>query len=589
MFLRPLILPLLLTLSALPLRAQLPRHFFRNPLGIPVSLSANFGELRPGHWHMGLDMRTNQKENLPVYAAAAGYIAKVGVRPQSFGRFIIIHHPNGLSTLYAHLNDFFPELEKYVTEQQYKKESWAVELNFTPDQFPVSKGSFIAYSGNTGGSRGPHLHFEIITTSTERRHNPLLYDLVPEDGLPPVIQKLAVYDRRSSLQGTAPLFIDTRWTDSGYVLPKRPVLRTGWNRIAFGLQAFDKMIKGGSDNGIYAARLFVNDTLVFSFRLDSMDYEETGFIDAHTDYGHRYRGGGWYQRLFRLPGDRAPIYDPALGDGVLTLTDTVPRALRLEVSDAAGHTRSLRFSLQYSDSLAALQPLSAPREQIVWAPNQVNRLQEPAVEAWLPGGALYDTVYLPWRTMPAYGPASFSPAYTLGDPAQPLHESLIVRLKLSRPVPERWQDRLLILRTDPKGRQVRKGLWEEDWITGYFPEFGTFQVVADTIPPALAAPGPRAKGRGDTLDLSRQKFLALTPTDNYGIRRLRAEINGAWQRFTNDKSRTWLFPLDELPYGTHTLRVTVEDLAGNVGVREWVFVRGKYVTPVPKKKKGKKM
>src|SRR6188508_3396704 len=99
-----------------------PKNYFRNPLGIPMSLAANFGELRPDHWHMGLDIRTDQKENQPVYAAAEGYIAHIGIRPQSFGRFIIINHPNGLSTLYAHLNDFFPALEEYVTAQQYKNE-----------------------------------------------------------------------------------------------------------------------------------------------------------------------------------------------------------------------------------------------------------------------------------------------------------------------------------------------------------------------------------------------------------------------------------------------------------------------------------
>ena len=111
--------------------ASYPKDYFRNPMGIPMDLSANFGELRSNHWHMGLDIRTQQKVNLPVYAAAEGYIAHIGIRSQSFGRFIIINHPNGLSTLYAHLNDFFPELEKYVNEQQYAKESWAIELNFT--------------------------------------------------------------------------------------------------------------------------------------------------------------------------------------------------------------------------------------------------------------------------------------------------------------------------------------------------------------------------------------------------------------------------------------------------------------------------
>ena len=131
------------SLSAAAQSASYPKYYFRNPLGIPMEIQSNFGELRPDHWHMGLDLRTAQKENLPVYAAADGYIASLGIRPQSFGRFIIINHPNGLSTLYSHLNDFFPALEQYVTERQYEKESWAIELNFTKDQFPVNKSQFI--------------------------------------------------------------------------------------------------------------------------------------------------------------------------------------------------------------------------------------------------------------------------------------------------------------------------------------------------------------------------------------------------------------------------------------------------------------
>src|SRR5688572_7595124 len=135
--------------------SRYPQGYFGNPLGIPMSLSANFGELRSNHWHMGLDLRTDQKENYPVLASADGYIAHIGIRPSSFGRFIIVNHPNGYSTFYAHLNKFYPALEKFVREKQNEKESWAIELDFSEDDFKVKKAHEIGKSGNTGGSQGP--------------------------------------------------------------------------------------------------------------------------------------------------------------------------------------------------------------------------------------------------------------------------------------------------------------------------------------------------------------------------------------------------------------------------------------------------
>ncbi|HVW58636.1 MAG TPA: M23 family metallopeptidase, partial [Puia sp.] len=137
-----------------------PQGYFRNPLDIPIKLAANFGELRANHYHMGLDIRTQQKVNLPVMAAADGYVARVVVEPAGFGQAIYIRHPNGYTTLYAHLNKFFPALAAYVSSWQYKTESWQASIDIPAGAFPVKKGQLIAYSGSTGGSQGPHLHFE---------------------------------------------------------------------------------------------------------------------------------------------------------------------------------------------------------------------------------------------------------------------------------------------------------------------------------------------------------------------------------------------------------------------------------------------
>ncbi|HMR93537.1 MAG TPA: M23 family metallopeptidase, partial [Chitinophagaceae bacterium] len=177
----------LLTLFVFSADAQTkyPRGYFRWPLSLAPEIVANLGELRASHWHMGLDIRTAQKVNQRVYAAADGYIARIGVKPLGFGRFLVINHPNGFSTLYAHLNDFAPAIEAYVRSQQQQQESWETELAPAPSLFPVKKGDFISFSGTTGGSQGPHVHFEIRDTKTDKCLNPLLFGMPLQDAVPP--------------------------------------------------------------------------------------------------------------------------------------------------------------------------------------------------------------------------------------------------------------------------------------------------------------------------------------------------------------------------------------------------------------------
>ena len=174
-------------------QADYPKDYFRNPLDIPIVLAGNFGECRPNHFHSGIDIKTNEKENYKVYAAAEGYISRIKMEPGGFGHALYVAHPNGYTTLYAHLNDFMPAVQQYVTEQQYKIESWELDITVDPAKFPVKKGEQIAWSGNTGGSAGPHLHFEIRNSATEHPLNPLLFGLPVVDKIPPRPTQLAFY------------------------------------------------------------------------------------------------------------------------------------------------------------------------------------------------------------------------------------------------------------------------------------------------------------------------------------------------------------------------------------------------------------
>jgi len=562
-----------------------PKYYFRNPLGIAMDLAANFGELRPNHWHMGLDIRTDQKENLQVFAAANGYIAHVGIRPQSFGRYIIINHPNGLSTLYGHLNDFFPALEQYVTAQQYKQETWEIELDFSKEEFPVFKSQLIAYSGNTGGSQGPHLHFEIRDTRSGKCLNPLLFGFPVQDNVSPNLVKLAMYDRGYSVFEQTPLFFTLKNTDSGYVIPQTPVIKTGSDKISFAIQAFDRLSGSQNPNGIFSAKLYFDQHPVIGFVLDSIDYNTSVYVNAQIDYPYRYNGGSFLQHLSLLPGNPGNVYHKISGDGVINLTDTNIHVVSIEVKDANFNTSSLNFSIQYSDSLA--RPIIKGIPQQLFLPNEVNVFERSDFELYLPESCLYDTVQPIYFRNNSTAQYSVSAIHQVNDVSIPLHDDITIRIKPDKKIPDEWNNRIIIQRNYRGRNNVQKADWQNNfqWVSAKFGDFGTFQAFADVVPPKL-----NELGTADTIDLSPAARIAFWPTDNFGvIKSFRAELDSQWLRFANDKNLAWIYNFDErCPYGIHQLKVTVEDLVGNATTKNWWFKRYPYTAPKKKNSKKKK-
>lgn len=569
------------------LKNNYPRNYFRWPLNIKPEIVANFGELRPNHWHMGLDIRTNQKENQPVYAAATGYIAKIRIERSGFGRCIWINHPNGLTTLYAHLNNFFPALEEYVTQQQYKQETWGIELDFPKEKFPVSKSQFIAYSGNTGGSQGPHLHFEIRDTKTDECLNPLLFGFPLQDNIRPSLLKLAMYDRSGSIyEGVTQIFL-LKNTDSGYIVPGKPVIKTGLNKISFAVQAVDRISGSKNEDGIYSAQLFFDEQAMTGFALDSISYLETGYMNAHIDYKYRFNGGVFFQHLSPLPGDHSGIYHPQNSDGLVNLTDTAIHSVRIEARDAYQNISKLNFFIQHNDSLAKPDVYQSTAQQFL--PDYVNVLEKPGFEMYLPVNCLYDTLRSYYNSNNSFPEDAVSAMHQGNDPSIPVHDDLTVRIKPGKTIPPEWKDKIVIQRTYRSNNSVRKAKWEGEWLTAKFGDFGNFQAYADNEPPAL-----NELGKGDTVDLSPAKRIVFQPNDNFGvIKSFRAELDGQWLRFTNDKGWSYIYIFDErCPFGIHQLKVTVEDLVGNVTTKSWWFKKYRYTPPkkkiLKKSRKGKK-
>lgn len=531
-----------------------PRQYFQWPVGATVGIAANFGELRPNHYHMGLDARTERKENMPVLAAAAGYIAKVKIEPFGFGRCIYINHPNGITTLYAHLNNFYPALEKYIKEQQYKLQQWRVFLDIPADLFPVAKGDFIAYSGNTGGSQGPHLHFEIRDTKTDKVLNPLLFDFPIKDNMPPDVIRLAMYDRCVSTYEQSPRYIALKKSNGIYV-PVDGTLTVPTDKISFSITAYDRYTGSTNQNGIYKTIMYENGVAVSGFEMDNISYDETRYLNAHIDYKQRVRGGPYLQHISRLGGYENRIYRTNENNGVIFLAGDSARSIRIEVSDAAGNKSVIQLKVKAAESFTSPAPTG---EFQMFHPGMVNIFENDKVRFYLPEKSLYDSFRFRYKE---FAGATGEMIYQLHEATVPVHTYFPVSIRQYFPAAD--TGKIVMKRTYGAKVDYVKASENKGWYTSRFREFGNFQLIKDTVPPLISA-------------ISRsQSRIAFSIVDNTKeLKNFNAYLDGKWLRFSNDKGRTFIYTFDEkCPPGPHVLQVMVEDQVGNKSEKQFSFTR----------------
>ncbi|WP_164735404.1 M23 family metallopeptidase [Pseudoflavitalea rhizosphaerae] len=519
---------------------------------------------------MGLDLKTRQRVNQPVHAAADGYVARIKIEPGGFGRALYINHPNGYTTLYAHLNDFNPQLEAWVKEQQYKQQSWHIFLEPPPNLFHVKKGDFIAYSGNTGGSLAPHLHFEVRRTADDVNLNPLLFGLPLTDNVAPRILRMGIYDRTKSIYEQSTRIFPVKLTGGSRYVASPELITVTSPRIGFAIGAFDTHTGSSNLNGIFESILYVDGQPVVGFQMDNISYNDTRYLNAHIDYRTRAGGGPWLQQLFDLPGYINSIYKNVQSQGgVIDLSDGEIHKIRIEVKDAYLNTSTLECRVRYKPGTTSAATANSANNPMFY-PLMLDGFERDDCEFYIGERCLYDSVHIRYNRLAASNPQAVSAQHSIGASYIPLQEAFLVRIQPTKSLTPGEQQRTVMLRTSGNKKDVQKVEWQSNWASARFRDFGTYQLVVDEEPPTIVP-----AGFTDGADLSKASRISFSIKDNNNkFRNVRPTLDGKWLRFTNDKGRNFIYHFDEnCPPGKHELTIYAEDEAGNATSKTFTFTR----------------
>lgn len=540
----PYLLFFTIFLSPFILAAQpLPQGYFRNPLDSDIGLSATFAEFRTGHFHAGLDMRTGGVIGQPVHAAADGYVAKVSISPWGGGKILYIKHPNGYVTVYMHLDSYAGNIGKAVRNEQYAQQSYSITKLFGPEELPVKKGQVVAYSGNSGGSGGPHLHFEIRRGGLEDLHthattiNPLLFGIQYNDNIKPVIRGIRLYPSMGE-----PFEVTTE-----------EVSVSGPFHI--GVYATDAAEGSTNKNGVDHVEIYVDGSLFFKYVTSAFPLDSSRISNALIDYPLYIRTRQAYLLTRLLPGARGKWIPVCKGDGILRLEPGTTHTVIVKAFDIKGNMVERTFRVNSLPSPAVEEPPIDERNTYAVSYDKPLKITGKEMKLVFPAYMLYSDDRV--KCYPAADNRYLSPLCTVRPVTSPLppHTAYTLSIKATRP-----SEKAVIVRVDGNKQTAYKTTREGDWYTASVRDFGQFALVVDNANPRVSPVNFREGRR------LKSNTIRLKISDNLsGIENYNCYLNGNWILAEYDgKSATLTINASgTLKSGINKLRVEVTDATGN--------------------------
>jgi murein DD-endopeptidase MepM/ murein hydrolase activator NlpD len=545
---------------------------FSPPLDIPLYLSGNFGELRSGHFHSGLDFKTQGVTGKTVYSVDTGYISRIKIQSNGYGNSLYITHPGGLTSVYGHLERFNDTITRYVRAYQYQKKTHTIDIYPDKDLFKVSKGEAVAVSGNTGSSGGPHLHFEFRGTTSQRPLNGLLYGFNVKDNVHPQISRLYAYPLGETQPGkyAEPNSFPLKHQNDVYSLNNQDTIILKGN-IGFGLETEDFLNEISNSCGVYSIELSVNDQVVYLFRIDEFSFNESSYVNAHIDYHALVDKNKKIHLLYLKPNNLLNLYPVHINNGIVRFNPGETSNVKILVKDAYGNSSELGFYVKGSAPSVMLQKQDSISYTVFnWkTPNYYENSQ---LGFSIPAKALYDDCVFNYaRTEEGY--QSIYPfTHYIGDRFTPLNKPADISFSGDL-IPEQIRKKVVIAMIEDSNRiSCLYSSWKGNRITAKAPRFGKFTLVVDSIAPKIVPinfiPGSNMKMHNS---------LILKVSDELtGISDYQGYIDDSWVLFEYDPKNeliVYTFDRERLKQGMeHKLVLNVRDAVGNEKVYQTTFV-----------------